>query len=81
MSDISEQIPWCPEFRPSEEEFRDFNAYIKACCSKIGSVGIFKVRTSEGGFIDPKGLIIVFVQVIPPEKWKARANGYDNIQF
>jgi len=37
------QIPFCPEFRPTADEFKDFSGYIEKCVSQLGDIGIFKV--------------------------------------
>tara|TARA_B110000285_G_C15130529_1_gene623237 strand:- start:3178 stop:3399 length:222 start_codon:yes stop_codon:yes gene_type:complete len=36
-------IPLCPVFYPTEQEFKNFSAFLESCVSKIGTIGIFKV--------------------------------------
>jgi hypothetical protein len=47
MSPLKEEaldaIPLCPEFHPSEEEFKDFQGYLEKCVARVGSIGLFKV--------------------------------------
>lgn len=42
-----DDIPLCPEFRPTEEEFSDFSGYLEKCVDSIGTIGIFKVSKSR----------------------------------
>ena len=39
----SANIPICPVFYPTPEEFHDFSGYVAKCVKKCGPIGIFKV--------------------------------------
>jgi hypothetical protein len=38
-----EEVPFCPVFYPSEEEFKNFSSYVEYCVKQVGDIGIFKV--------------------------------------
>lgn len=42
---LADNIPQCPVFYPTTEEFTDFTSYVEKCVSQIGTTGIFKVST------------------------------------
>ena len=37
------QVPYCPVFRPTKEEFKDFQIYLEKCVKQAGNAAIFKV--------------------------------------
>jgi hypothetical protein len=66
LDEISDTIDWCPVFRPSEQEFKDFSGYIKKCCSKIGTIGIFKVIPPSTWSARKQGYDKIKFQVVKP---------------
>lgn len=67
----------CPVFRPTLHEFCSvsFSDYLVQCEMQCGTSGIFKVKKYYSQ-LDSLNL-----QVVAPDGWTARQNGYDDVKI